>query len=229
MAAFWPYYQELVARLYQPLSSGDGFSDDEVTSAERRLGFRLPGLLREFYLLAGKRTDLNHAHNQLVHPKDLQLEDERLVFYEENQAVCLWGVRAEDLDVADPPVARGDSMEGFPQWVWGPHFERLSSFLLTMLCWQGVMGGMTHHAVVSGIGARVEATIGARWRALDVDAPEGEIRAYTGGGQILCLVGTQPRVDLYAGARNEKGLAEIEELLDVAWDYSSLNYERGRA
>lgn len=229
MAAFWPYYQELVAQLYQPLSSGDGFSDDEVTSAEQRLGLRLPGLLREFYLLAGKRIDLNHAHNQLVHPNDLQLEDEKLVFYEENQAACIWGVRAEDLEVADPPVVRGDSMAGFPQWVWEPHFERLSSFLLMMLCWQGVMGGMTHSAVVSGIGARVEETMGARWRALDVDAPEGEIRAYVGDGQILCMVGTRPRSDLYAGARNDKELAEIEELLDVAWDYSSLDDERGRA
>jgi hypothetical protein len=223
MAEFWPYYQELVAQLYQPLSSGDGFSDDEVTSAEQRLGFRLPGLLREFYLLAGKRTDLNHAQDQLVHPNDLQIEDEKLVFYVENQAVCIWGVRATDLDVSDPPVVRGDSM-GSSQWVWEPHFERFSSFLLMMLCWQGVGGGMTYSAVVSGIDAQVEEMIGARWRSLDIDAGGG-IRAYIGDGQILCLIGTQPRVDLHAGARNEKGLVEIEELLDVAWDYSSLEDE----
>ncbi len=174
MAEFWPYYQELVAQLYQPLSSGDGFSDDEVTSAEQRLGFRLPGLLREFYLLAGKRTDLNHAQDQLVHPNDLQIEDEKLVFYVENQAVCIWGVPAEDLDVADPPVVRGDSMAGSAQWVWEPHFARLSSFLLMMLCWQGVGGGMTCSAVVRGIGAQVEEMIGARWRSLDIDAGEGD-------------------------------------------------------
>lgn len=223
MAEFWPYYQELVAQLYQPLSSGDGFSDDEVASAERRLGLRLPRLLREFYLLAGKRTDLNHAHDQLVHPNELRIEDEKLVFYVENQAVCVWGVRAGDIDVADPPVVRGDSMAGSEQWVWEPQFERFSSFLLMMLCRQGVGGGMTHSAVVSGVDAQVEETIGARWRALDMDAGEGEVRAYIGDGQILCLVGTQPRVDLHAGARSEQGLAEIEELLDVAWDYSSLD------
>jgi hypothetical protein len=57
----------------------------------------------------------------------------------------------------------------------------------------------------------------------------GGLRSYIGDGQILCLVGTQPRVDLHAGARNEQGLAEIAELLDVAWDYRSLEYERGRA
>ncbi len=229
MAAFWPYYQELVAQLYQPLSSEDGFSDDEVASAEQRLGLRLPCLLREFYLLAGKRTDLNYAHNQLVHPGDLQIEDEHLVFYVENQAACIWGVRAEDLHVADPPVVRGDSMAGVTQWVWEPHFERFSSFLLMMLCWQGVGGGMTHTAVVSGIDAQVEETIRARWRAVNIDAGESGIRGYIGDGQILCLMGTQPRVDLHAGARNEKRLAEIEALLHVAWDYSSLDYERGRA
>ena len=229
MAEFWPYYQGLVAQLYRPVSPGDGFSDDEVTGAEQRLGCRLPGLLREFYLLAGKRPDLNHAHDQLVHPNDLQIEDEKLVFYVENQAVCVWGVPAEDLDVADPPVVRGDSMAGSEQWEWEPHFERLSSFLLMMLCWQGVMGGMTHSAVASGIDAQAEEMIGARWRSLDGDAGEGGLRSYIGDGQILCLVGTQPRVDLHAGARNEKGLAEIAESLDVTWGYSSSEYERGRA
>lgn len=229
MAEFWPYYQELVAQLYQPLSSGDGVSDDEVTSAEQRLGLRLPRLLREFYLLAGKRTDLNHASCQLVHPTALQIEEEKLVFYVENQAVCVWGVRAEDLEVDDPPVVRGDSVAWSAQWEWEPQFERFSSFLLMMLCWQGVRGGMTHTAVVSGIDAQVEETIGERWRALDIDAGEWGIRAYIGDGQLLCLVGTKPRVDLYVGARSEKELAEIEELLHVAWGYSSLDYKRGRA
>lgn len=228
MTEFWPHYQELVAQLYKPLSSGDGFSDDEVTSAEQRLGFRLPRLLREFYLLAGRRRDLNHAHNQLVHPDDLRIEDENLVFYVENQGACIWGVVAEDLDVADPPVARGDSLAGIAHWAWEPESEPLSSFLLAMLCWQAVMGGMAYSAGVNGVDAQVEETIGAHWRALDVGAQWSGLRPYIGDGQILCLMGAQPRVDLYAGARSQKGLAEVEELLNVEWDYISSDDGRGR-
>jgi hypothetical protein len=229
MAEFWPHYKELVAQVYQPLSSGDGFSDDEVASAEQRLGFRLPRLLREFYLLAGRRRDINHAHNQLVHPNDLRVDDENLVFYVENQAACVWGVAAEDLDAADPPVVRGDSLAGVALWEWEPESEPLSSFLLAMLCWQAVMGGMAYSASVNGIDAQVERTIGAHWRVLDIGARWSGLRPYIGDGQVLCLMGAQPRADLYAGARSEKGLAEIEELLNVEWDYSSSNDGRGRA
>jgi hypothetical protein len=52
MTEFWRLYTDLVAQLYEPLSAKDGFSEHEVASAEHQLGFRLPKLLREFYLLA---------------------------------------------------------------------------------------------------------------------------------------------------------------------------------
>jgi hypothetical protein len=84
MENFWRYYKDLVSQLYEPLSPEDGFSEDELEGAEKRLGLRLPGLLREYYLLAGKREDINQAHNKLVHPDELQIEDGKLVFFLEN-------------------------------------------------------------------------------------------------------------------------------------------------
>jgi hypothetical protein len=226
---FCPYYKGLVAQLYGPLSPADGFSDDEVGRAERRLGIRLPRLLREFYLLAGRRADLNQAHDELVHPDDLQIEDETLVFYVENQAVSIWGVQAQALGADDPPVVRGDSVEGFERRVWGQDFERLSAFLLAMLCWQGVMGGMAYGAVAVGIDARVEEAVGAHWQPLDLGVNGSGIRPHVGEGQLLCLAEARDEVSLYAAARDEKGLAGIEELLQITWDYSSSDEGRDRA
>lgn len=113
MGNFWVSYSDLVAQLYTPLSEEDGFSEAEITNAEGRLGFRLPRLLRGIYLLAGQREDLNQACERLIHPNALQIEDENLVFYSENQEVCIWGIALKDVHQVDPPVVCGDSVVEF--------------------------------------------------------------------------------------------------------------------
>jgi len=225
MENFWRYYKDLVSQLYEPLSPEDGFSEDELEGAEKRLGLRLPGLLREYYLLAGKREDINQAHNKLVHPDELQIEDGKLVFFLENQVVNIWGIEASDINLDNPPVTRGDSMEVIEEIVWEPDFEQLSFFLLAMLCWQGVMGGMECRATVSGIDAQVERVAREKWRAIDLGKNRSGIRPYIGDGQLLCLAGIDPDVQLFAGARTEDKFTEIEDLLNVDWDYCSLDDE----
>jgi len=226
MENFWPYFKDLVSQLYVPLLPEDGFSEDELEGAEKRLGIRLPGLLREYYLLAGKREAINQVFNTLVHPNELQIEDGKLVFFLENQCVSIWGIEAIDLNLDNPPVNQGDSMEGFEEMVvWEQGFEQLSFFLLAMLCWQGVMGGMECCANVRGIDARVEKVAREKWREIDLGKNRSGIRPFIGDGQLLCLAGIDSDVQLFAGARTEERFTEIEDLLDVDWDYCSLDDE----
>jgi hypothetical protein len=51
----WKRTADLIAEWQRPLREGDGLPLADIEAAERRLGFRLPEALREWYLLAGRR------------------------------------------------------------------------------------------------------------------------------------------------------------------------------
>jgi len=63
-------YQEVIEALTRPLTLEDGVPEPEITAAGHRLGVRLPGALREYYLIAGRFEQLNGAHNRLLTPHD---------------------------------------------------------------------------------------------------------------------------------------------------------------
>ena len=142
---FWAVYGPLVRRLLPPLGKSGGYPEKRVTDAERRMERQLPHLLREFYLITGERKDINSAYNRLLPPESLYLSGDVLVFYEENQAACLWGVDVRDPDNENPAILRKDSVAS-P--AWEHDFDHLYQFLISMLFMQAVNGGMRY----SGIG-----------------------------------------------------------------------------
>lgn len=100
-------YAELkafVAEWHRAIEPGDGNSEAEIVEAEARLGFRLPEALRELYALLGKYDDIVSAHNRLVYLKDLYVEDDWLIVWEENQCVSLFAIKVDDLNVPNPLV-----------------------------------------------------------------------------------------------------------------------------
>jgi len=103
-AEFWISYRPLAKRLLRPLGKSAGFLEATISEAEKRLGLTLPHVLREFYVLAGTRKDINETYNRLLAPEDLLIDDNALVFYEENQAACVWSVAVSNLSEVDPPV-----------------------------------------------------------------------------------------------------------------------------
>jgi hypothetical protein len=114
------------------LRKRDGVSALRLRKAEERLGFKLPGALREFYGLAGAARE-TRRHNWLYEPEDLVVEQRYLVFMDENQSVVQWGIPVRLLRRTDPGVwqrVNGDR----PQW----YSERMvfSEFMLKNLAWQ---------------------------------------------------------------------------------------------
>ena len=93
-----------VAEWHRPLAPGDGYTEAEIAEAEARLGFRLPEALRELYALLGKREDITSGHNRLVYLQDLNVEDDWLVVWEENQCVSLFAIKTTDFALAEPLV-----------------------------------------------------------------------------------------------------------------------------
>jgi hypothetical protein len=217
MTEFWTRYKGLVAAIYAPLKPEDGYSEGVIADAEARLNIRLPGLLREFYLLAGRRREINLAHDQLLSPEDLLIEDGFLIFYSENQGVCHWGIALKDIGPYEPPVWRGSS-RGSAQLGWELDFDHLSNYLQTMLCWQAVMGGLPFGAMAKRVSAETVSRIRTQWTAIEPGVNHSGLIPFVAEKQVLCLDSLKRAPGLLAGSQTHQGLIDIEKILGIKWD-----------
>jgi hypothetical protein len=126
-------YRRTLAKVFERcLVRRDAVPEARIKAAEHRLGFTLPGALRDYYLLAGLAKE-NQEHNRLFGPEALVVEGRYLLFMEENQEVVHWGLRVPLGRSADPPVwqrVNGDR----PRW----YSEKMpfSVFIVKNLAWQ---------------------------------------------------------------------------------------------
>src|SRR5262245_11775085 len=100
-------YQDTFATLGIRLRSEDACSAADIGDAERSLAVKLPGSLKEYYLVAGREKRINQFHNRLLPPEKLFIDSERVVFMEENQWVVYWGVPALRDTKPDADVFQG--------------------------------------------------------------------------------------------------------------------------
>jgi hypothetical protein len=92
----------------------------------------LPAPLRALHELTAKRSIF--GQNRLVEARDLVVEDGKMVFYVENQGVCLWAIEPVG---DDPPVfVRGNSSSADP---WNEEAPTLSGFLIQALIYDTVL------------------------------------------------------------------------------------------
>jgi hypothetical protein len=129
---FIEYYREEFARLFggRPELS-DGLGDEVVQAKLTALGLTIPTSLFDYYSVAGLHW-INDNHDRLRPIAELEWMDDKLVFLEENQAVCYWGIRRDDLDVADPAIWRGDKGKPIE---WTREGPPLSQFLMALWKW----------------------------------------------------------------------------------------------
>ena len=116
----------------RPLSARDGIPESRLALAERRLRIGLPPAVREFYRLAGAARECRE-HNHLYSPEDLNQEDGRLVFMNENQGVVDWAVSLGSRQRADPEVWQRVGEDNAP---WYSEEMTFSVFILRNLAWQ---------------------------------------------------------------------------------------------
>lgn len=78
--------------LARPLVSQDGVNEVELKEAEQRLARKLPTSLVSFYLSVGQLPQFMSAFQLFALPEQLYVKDDLLIFLEENQGACYWGV-----------------------------------------------------------------------------------------------------------------------------------------
>jgi len=130
--------EELLGR---SLTTKDGLIFSEIEMAEGALGFKLPMVLKEFYLLVGKLEIFTSSFQVFSKP---YVKNDWLVFLGENQGVCCWGINLREKNdyVFQCTEIESDS----PEW----HSEEvtLEKFLTIIMYLQCAYGGYKHSSVV---------------------------------------------------------------------------------
>ncbi len=71
--------------LNRALAKRDGFSKVLIEKTEKRLGFALPQVLRDFYLILGNNERFSQSFSRFIWPADLELVHEKLIFLEKTK------------------------------------------------------------------------------------------------------------------------------------------------
>lgn len=118
----WSFIREFFEHWSRPLSDEDGCDEAEIRDAQERLGIELPRVLREGYLLCGRRDDLRRQMRLLL-PHEFRLDANGgvLTYQEEQEHVIEVGARLDGQ--ADPPVVW---RQPDPAAEWEPYLPSLS-------------------------------------------------------------------------------------------------------
>jgi hypothetical protein len=123
--------------LGRSLTNNDGFDIVIIENAETKLGQRIPAVLKEFYITIGKVDVFMTSFHRFLKPEDLFYENGKLVFLEENQNVCYWGVNTAN-EADDSLVYQAQNRDNA---IWYSEEILLSDFLQMMLYGQCAEGG----------------------------------------------------------------------------------------
>ena len=197
-------YQDAVEALARPLTRKDGVPARAIAGGERRLAVKLPAALREYYLAVGQFDQLNRPHNRLYRPDEWFVGAGKLAFMEENQVVVFWAVEAGDPPADDPPVFQGVNVRHKPI-AWYREHERCSEFLVVMLYWQAVNGGLDYVGLTD-ISSKQLAKFRAGWQTI---GRVGQLVAFGGEGRAACVVGEGKELQLFVGTRTHDDFKDI--------------------
>lgn len=199
----WAALKSFLERWYQkPI----GDSPDELQ------GVVGPPLLQK---ILGVQTMLPEIiqQNQLVRPEKLVIEDGRIIFLMENQAVCLWATEPEG---EDPRVWYRNNDEGEP-WIEEP--EHLSGLLIQTVLFEAFMNSRFGASITSVSGetldailARVDRLAGGRWNW-------GGAHFYAHDGALVMTMESPGDCSVWLAAKTPLALTPFEDLVDEGWDY----------
>jgi hypothetical protein len=212
-ATFWSLYGQTAAALFAQIGELDGLRQRQLSAAERRLGFALPMLLRQFFLRVGKRRDLTRKYHRLLSPGELRVPAETLLFFEQSQQVVYWGIKVADVGVADPPVWQANSHTK-KRLSWYPDHDHLSDFFITMLYRQFLEYGENSGAML--ISKQTLSAIRRGWPEFKLRGKNlGAMELFARDGQALCVFRQGQQLELLAAGRTEQEFLDIGQRLGL--------------
>ena len=207
--SFKERYLAVAGDLVPNLGGDHALPHEDVGVVENRLGIKLPLSLREYLLSIGK-LKLNTAHNRLLPLADWFIDDDKLVFMEENQWVVYWGVSASKTVADDPALFQGVNRRHKPI-EWFPEQDRTSDFLVLMLHFQAAMGGFDQ--ILSGpVNPNMLGYFESEW---SFGGESNGLIAFRRKGEVACFMGSRGagRLKMFAGAVSEAAFRDLSTTL----------------
>jgi hypothetical protein len=213
-------YSRLFTRLGFPVSKKDGIPAAQLTKAVNKLGIQLPIALRDYYLVAGKEKIFNHSFNRLCSPSDWEVHAGKLIFFEENQTVVVWGVPASKEAASDPVVFQCPLVSGELD-KWYSEKIRCSAFLKFMIHLQAAYGGGMPFTASAPVANEPSMMPKSDWES------GGEVngmQTYSMQDRVVCVTkwqdfGSDRRTwRVFGGATSRDKLDTIAADLGINWD-----------
>jgi hypothetical protein len=185
-----------------------------------------PEVLRRFYARYGAPASA-FLVNRLLPPAEVGEDDGFVVFYVEEQAVYLWAIATEDLELEDPPVWCRENEPGKP---WVQDAPNVSVFLVQMLVMSAALNG-PHGAAAAWLSPDETERVLAPLRQLDLPPwhwPGHPARWYAGDDTVAFTCPNHapgdtddPHLSVWVSSLTVDGVRFIEPCLSDAWDYYS--------
>ena len=123
--------------LMRSLKPEDGMFVSAIEEVENRLNVNIPILLKQFYLSVGNLEMFMNSFESFTEP---YIVDDKLVFLEENQGVCFWGIKISDLNNDNQEVFMCTDIEQ-ENTEWFSENVLLTEFLKILMYYQMAQGG----------------------------------------------------------------------------------------
>ncbi|MFI5755465.1 SMI1/KNR4 family protein [Streptomyces sp. NPDC051569] len=210
----WRFIADFAAYWQQPLRPGDGWSSEEMETAEQRLGLRVPSVLREAYLRFGRRTDLTSNHDTLLTPDELYVADGALVYRAENQGCAFWGIALEHLGIDDPGTVMRTDLADTSQERWEAWEPSLTAACVEMVMSETVQfeNGFTDFMEVEA----EDDEAGLRGLFTELPRVGRDVRWFAGPDVLIREV---DGFCLQVRARTQEALDQLREAVPGDWLY----------
>lgn len=201
-------FRAIVEPLFgRPFTAADGIPAADLDAISGRCGYKLPDILQDFYTAVGQFEPVLTAHNRFYRPGGFVRMDGKLVFCEENQVVVLWAYNEAQECLTDPPIYQGvnnDEVE------WYVEADRASYFLVGMIYWQALHGGLPHMRF--GDGPEQIRQVALRWPLVWQDE---STLLFSHGPLVFSVTGQDGGVEVQAAGVSEADLAELWQTLGL--------------
>lgn len=214
MRDFAAHYRMLYKRFGYPLGKTHGMAKSVLDAAASRLDVAIPAALRNYYAIAGNERRFNRSLHRFLHPSKWFVQGRHIVFLEENQGCCWWGVSVKSRGAADPMISQGVS--GDESIERHKEHDRCSTFISVMLHQQAVSGGYRFHESVPAPDDIYE-KLKKDWEYV---GEVNEFWAFSRQNQAACLMAGSglpfmPDMMLMAAGKTAKDVEAIGESLGV--------------
>lgn len=208
-----------------------GVSEKYLIETEKRLGVKLPHKLVEFYLTFGENKQINQIFNRLILPEALEIQNNYLIFYEEQQEVSYWAVKIDDFQEENPPVYVGYHLEGQTDLQWEFFFPKLTDFLEYITFFNGTMGGLRYNAnILNENKVKKEAVAWVEENRTEIKSLRIENQRYFTDNYeeiiIICYNNEKNGTGIFVGTQDQAHFDNLLELFGYdEWSYTSYDDE----